>query len=54
MMFMVFLIGLGFLPYSKTILKMGEEVSDIGIKKALLPLIIWVVLAAWILYAAFM
>lgn len=53
MLFTVFLTGIAFLPYSKMILKMGEEMLERGVKKDWPAMIIWIILAAWILYAVF-
>ncbi|HJN62521.1 MAG TPA: hypothetical protein QGH92_02960 [Candidatus Parcubacteria bacterium] len=51
MLFAILFMGIGFLPYLKTVLKLKEEVIEMGIGKAWLSVIIWLVLALWILYS---
>ncbi len=53
MLFTSTLIGIGLAPYSKIILKLGEELSDVGVSKAWLAMLIWGVLAIWVLYSVF-
>jgi len=53
MLFCVFLVGVGLMPYSETILKLRDEVIEKGVKKAWLAVIIWLTFALWILYAVF-
>lgn len=45
------LIGVGLGPYSKIILKLGEEMIGTGVSKAWLAMLIWGVLAIWVLYS---
>ena len=47
------LIGIGLGPYSKIILKLGEEFLSVGLSKAWLAMLIWAALAIWVLYAVF-
>ncbi|MFQ5804590.1 MAG: hypothetical protein ACE5JQ_17005 [Candidatus Methylomirabilales bacterium] len=47
------LIGIGVAPYSSTILKWREEILSIGVGRAWLAMVIWAVLAVWVLYAVF-
>jgi hypothetical protein len=47
------LIGIGFVPYSKILLKLSDELVSVGISKAWLAMLIWAVLAIWVLYAVF-
>ncbi|MFQ5542631.1 MAG: hypothetical protein ACE5E2_07345 [Candidatus Binatia bacterium] len=47
------LIGVGIRPYSKIILKLGEEMIGTGVSKAWLAMLIWGVLAVWVLYSVF-
>ncbi|MFQ5916429.1 MAG: hypothetical protein ACE5I0_01310 [Candidatus Binatia bacterium] len=47
------LIGIGFVPYSKILLKLRDELVSVGISKAWLAMLIWAVLAIWVLYAVF-
>lgn len=47
------LIGIGLGPYSKLILKWGKEMVDVGVSKAWLSMLIWGLLAIWVLYAVF-
>lgn len=47
------LIGIGFVPYSKILLKTSDELLSVGISKAWLSMLIWAVLAVWVLYAVF-
>ncbi len=53
MLFTSTLIGIGLAPYSKIILKLGEELSDVDVSKAWLAMLIWGVLAIWVLYSVF-
>lgn len=53
MLFTSTLIGIGLAPYSKIILKLGEELSDVGVSKAWLAMLIWGMLAIWVLYSVF-
>ena len=56
MFFTVLLIGLGLPPYSKALLKTAEEMlasrSEL-LRRAWLPLVIWVVIALWVLSTVF-
>ncbi len=45
------LIGIGFVPYSKILLKTSDELLSVGISKAWLSMLIWAGLAIWVLYA---
>ncbi len=47
------LIGIGFVPYSKILLKTSDELLSVGISKAWLSMLIWAGLAIWVLYAVF-
>ena len=47
------LIGIGFVPYSKILLKTSDELLSVGISKAWLSMLIWAVFAVWVLYAVF-
>lgn len=56
MFYTVLLIGLGLLPYSKALLTTAEEMlasrSEL-LRRAWLPLVIWVVIALWVLSTVF-
>ena len=45
------LIGIGFVPYAKILLKTSDELLSVGISKAWLSMLIWAGLAIWVLYA---
>ncbi len=47
------LIGIGAAPYSKILLKSRDELLSAGISKAWLAMLIWAVLAIWVLYVVF-
>ncbi len=47
------LIGIGFVPYSRILLKTSDELLSVGISKAWLAMLIWAVLAIWVLYVVF-
>ncbi len=47
------LIGVGLAPYSNIILKLREEILSVGLSKAWLAMLIWAVIAIWVLYAVF-
>jgi len=47
------LIGIGFIPYSKILLKTSDELLSVGISTTWLSMLIWAVLAVWVLYAVF-
>ncbi|MFQ5541361.1 MAG: hypothetical protein ACE5E2_00910 [Candidatus Binatia bacterium] len=47
------LIGIGFVPYSKILLKLRDELVSVGISRAWFAMLIWAVLAIWVLYAVF-
>lgn len=53
MLFFVFLVGIGLMPYSETLFKLRDEVIEKGVKKAWPAVIIWTIFALWILYAVF-
>lgn len=53
MLFFVFLVGIGLMPYSETLFKLRDEVIEKGVKKAWLAVIIWLAFALWLLYAVF-
>lgn len=47
------LIGLGFLPYAKSVMHLREEVAREGLAKAWLAVGVWLLLALAILYGVF-
>ena len=51
MLFTSLLMGIGFVPYSKTLLKLKDEVIRAGISKSWPSIVIWVGLAVATLYA---
>ncbi len=53
MLFTSLLIGVSLAPYSTSLIKLQEEVMSVGVGKAWLPMLIWGILALWILYAVF-
>lgn len=53
MLFFVFLIGLGLMPYSETLFKLRDEMIKKGVKRAWPAVIIWTAFALWVLYAVF-
>ena len=56
MLFAAILFGLGLLPYSETMLKLTQEMSDNRaemLRKNWLAIVIWVTIAIWTLYAVF-
>jgi hypothetical protein len=53
MLFTSLLIGVSLAPYSTSLLKLREDVMSVGIGKAWLPMLIWGILALWVLYAVF-
>lgn len=53
MLFTSLLIGVSLAPYSTSLLKLREDVMNIGVGKAWLPMLIWGILALWVLYAVF-
>jgi hypothetical protein len=56
MLFAAILFGLGLLPYSETMLKLTQEMSDNRaemLRKNWLAITIWVVIALWTLCAVF-
>jgi hypothetical protein len=52
-LFTSLLVGLTLMPYSGAMLKVGQEIGAIGLGKAWLALIIWVVIAVAVLYRVF-
>jgi hypothetical protein len=52
-LFTSLLVGLTLMPYSGAMLKVGQEIGAIGLGKAWLALIIWVVIAVAVLYRIF-
>lgn len=52
MLFLFFLVGIGIIPYSETMLKLGDEVIAKGVKNAWFATIIWLVFALLLLYAS--
>jgi hypothetical protein len=50
MLFLVFLIGIGMMPYSDMIWKMGNDMLKKGTGRFWLPLVIWAGFALWVLY----
>jgi hypothetical protein len=53
MLFTGVLMGLTLIPYSDTMIKMGQEMGALGFGKAWLALIIWVAIAGAVLYRVF-
>jgi hypothetical protein len=53
MLFTSLLVGVSLLPYSASLLKLREDILRVGLGKAWLPMLIWSLLALWILHAAF-
>lgn len=56
MLFTAFLMGLGMLPYAEAMLKIAEEKSATRaelLRNAWLPIVIWTVLALWVLTTVF-
>ncbi len=53
MFFTALLTGLSLMPYSDSLMKMGEEVTTVGLGKAWVSLVIWVVLALAVLFRVF-
>jgi len=53
MLFTTVLIGLNYLPYRKHIMSMKKELTGNFFKKSWLAIIIWSVLALWVLYSLF-
>ncbi|MDI6902705.1 MAG: hypothetical protein QMC77_03110 [Methanocellales archaeon] len=54
MLFTAIIMGLTLIPYSKTLLKMSEEVVEVGMSpKVWLVTLIWAVIAIWVLYTVF-
>ena len=51
MLFTSLLIGIALAPYSASLLKLPENVMRVGVGKAWLPMLIWGLLALWVLYA---
>ena len=52
MAFTALVMGLGMLPYAKALLKTAEEMSATRsklLRNAWLPLVIWAVIALWVL-----
>jgi len=50
-LFVSLLIALSFLPYAKKLIVFSDDLMTGIIKKAFLPIIIWLVLAVWMLIA---
>jgi hypothetical protein len=50
MLFTSTLVGITLIPYSASMLKMGEEIGVLGFGKAWLGLLIWVAIAGAVLY----
>ena len=53
MLFTSLLTGLTLMPYSASLVKMGEEMTTVGLGKAWFALMIWVVLALAVLFRVF-
>lgn len=53
MLFTSTLVGLTLIPYSDSIIKMGEEIGVQGFGKAWLGLLLWVAIAGAVLYRVF-
>jgi hypothetical protein len=51
MLFTSLLIGVALAPYSTSLLRLQEDVMKVGLEKAWLPMLIWGLLALWVLYA---
>ena len=52
MAFTALVVGLGMLPYAQTLLRVAEEMSATRsnlLRNAWLPIVIWVVIALWVL-----
>ena len=47
------LTGIGLAPYSRALLTLGEEMVREGISKAWPAMVIWAVLATWVLFTVF-
>jgi hypothetical protein len=50
MLFTSLLAGVGLVPYSQVILKVGEEMLTEGVGKAWLSMLIWFCIALWVLF----
>jgi len=50
MLFTSLLMGVGLVPYSQVILKVGEEMLTEGVAKAWLSMLIWTGISLWVLY----
>jgi len=53
MLFTAALVGLSLIPYAGSMQKVGQEISAVGFGKAWLAWIIWVAIAAAVLYRVF-
>jgi hypothetical protein len=53
MLFASLLIGLSLAPYAASLVKLSDEVMQVGLGKTWLALVIWGLLALWVLYAVF-
>jgi hypothetical protein len=50
MLFTAALVGLSLIPYTASLQQVGQEISGVGLGKAWLAWVIWVVIAAAVLY----
>ncbi len=48
-----FMLGLFFLSYPKAMEKLYKEIMKVGLKKAWLPMVLYLVLSVWALYVLF-
>lgn len=53
MLFTSLLGGIGLAPYSRVMLRLGEEILNEGVSKAWLSMLIWILVATWVLYTVF-
>ena len=53
MFFTSVLMGLGWMPYSKTLMKVKNDVIKQGIGKSWLVTVIFVIIAVWVLFGVF-
>jgi len=53
MLFTSLLGGIGLAPYSRVMLRLGEEILNEGVSKAWLSMLIWTLVAIWVLYTVF-
>jgi hypothetical protein len=53
MLWTALLMGLGMIPYGELVLKWRDEIARTGLEKVWWVMILWAVLALWILAAVF-